>query len=110
MSLVRLPNKKETDDGTAIVEILAIDDYVIAEYERNHNPGKIIVVPDTDTVTVKCMAKVGRKGSVWKWPMKSDVGNYGHLEIVRKIDCPQVLPGGRRKIEFFVKELDSIST
>ena len=64
MSLVRLPNKKETDDGTAIVEILAIDDYVIVEYERNHYPGKIIGVPDTDTVTVKCMAKVGRKGSV----------------------------------------------
>ena len=92
------------------VEFAAADfqvgDFVIVAYEAEHYPGKIIRIPDSQHVTVKCLTKVFVVGSVWKWPRRDDIADYDLSEVVGKIGAPSLLPGSGRKIEFYVQELD----
>ena len=78
-------------------------------YEGELWPGQITEVKNGQTVKVKCLQKAnGPKGSPWKWPIKKDKHECPLCDIRQKIEISQLLPGGRRRITFFVLELAHI--
>ena len=95
-----------SQEGENGVADLLVGDFVIVDYEAAHYPGKIISMPDSHNVTVKCFTKVGVVGSVWKWPHRDDITDYDRSKVVAKIETPRLLPGNGRKIEFYVTELE----
>lgn len=59
--------------------------YVLAEYEENLYPGKVLQTL-SDSVLISAMQKAGH--NTWKWPKPEDVIWYNHSKIIDSINEP----------------------